>query len=94
MGYLAFRFAGCFADFLATEAPAFADFEGFAAVAGVAAFAGFTGFSGLADGAGFAETPPFAGDCLPALADCRLDRDDPAFTGIGMAAYTLLIFVS
>lgn len=88
MSYLAFRFAGCFAAFLATETPAFADFEGFAAVAG------FTGFSGLADGAGFAETPPFAGDCLPALADCRLDRDDPAFTGIGMAAYTLLIFVS
>ncbi len=91
MRYLAFRFAGCFATFLATGTATFAGFSTFTDFAG---FADFAGFSGLADGVGFADAPAFAGDCLPALADCRLDRDDPAFTGIGMAAYTLLIFVS
>lgn len=97
MDYLAFRFAGCFVTFLATG---IADFGGFSAFTGFVGLAGFAGFSGLADftdfaaRAGFADTPGFVGGCLPALADCRLDLDDPDFTGIGMAAYTLLIFVS
>lgn len=91
MNYLAFRFAGCFMTFLATGIAAFADFAAFTGFVGLA---GFAGFSGLADCTGFADTPVFEGGCLPALADCRLDLDDPDFTGIGMAAYTLLIFVS
>jgi hypothetical protein len=91
MNYLAFRFAGCFVTFLATGLADFGDFSAFTGFVGLAGLAAFTGFAARA---GFADTPGFVGGCLPALADCRLDRDDPDFTGIGMAAYTLLIFVS
>lgn len=91
MNYLAFRLAGCFVTFLATGIAAF---TGFAALAGFICFSGLAAFDGFAAGAGFPDTTGFVGGCLPALADCRLDRDDPDFTGIGMAAYTLLILVS
>ena len=74
MNYLAFRLAGCFVPLEATGITALTDFAAFAGVAGLAAFNGF------------ADTPGFVGGCLPALADWRLDRDDPDFTGIGMAA--------
>jgi hypothetical protein len=91
---LAFRFAGCFATFLATDIAAFAAFTGLVGLAAFAGFSGLAAFTGFAAKAGFAGAPGFVGGCLPDLADCRLDLDDPDFTGIGMAAYTLLIFVS
>ena len=97
MNYLAFRFAGCFGTFLATGIAAALDFAAFTGLVGLAAFAGSSGlaaFTSFAARTGFADTPGFVGGCLPDLADCRLDLDDPDFTGIGMAAYTLLIFVS
>lgn len=83
--YLALRLAGCFADFFGATAVDFADFAGFADLAG---FAGFTDLAAFDFPAwsDFSDAPGLAGVCLPALDDCREDREDPDFTGIGIAA--------
>ena len=58
---------------------------------GLTGFAGLIGFAGLAgfdfpDWSDFSGAACLAGGCLAAFDDCRPDREDPDFTGIGIAA--------